>query len=354
MRRPNKPRLLTYTIYRQPYTSLRLPTTLAALRLRVYDSAMRGTRLPTTLLAAAAISALWPAGARAQMPVPPIPRRCQPRSRSVQSPKITVARVDFSGPSHPPDLTHDQMLQLISRHAARPEEERYFPMWQVVRGAWQDEGYLHAVVQAKRQLVDSGPDWRKLAYQIQVDPGPRYRLGLIEIDSADAGHQLLFSVMQLRSLVPLGDGQIFDMVKLREGMQAIQTLYARHGYIDETVSPETIVHDSTDTINLRLVVDQGKQFRIAQVQAPGLDPSLLPTLQSKLKRGSVFNPDVIREFYQDEATDIVSGASPSDLQVRRNEKAGTVDLLLDFRACPLKSGANGSLSGAGSGTGPSH
>lgn len=309
---------------------------------------MRGTRLPAMILAAAAMSAAFAGLGRAQSLIPQVPRRCASHPAEPLGPKILVQGVTFSGPSNPPGLTRDQMVDLIRSNAASASNPVHEPIWQVVRDAWQAEGYLRAVISADAKVIASGSGWKKLAYHVRTDPGPQYRVGLIRIESAVPHGKLAFSVLRLRGLVTLGGGQVFDRDRLIQGIRSIEAVYAREGYIDATVTPEVALNNQKDTANLSLVIDQGKQFRIDQVQAPGLDPSLEPMLHAKLKKGSVFDPDVIREFYRDEATALVRGASPADVQVRRNEKAGSVDLLLDFRACPQ----NASRTGAGGSAGP--
>jgi outer membrane protein assembly factor BamA len=59
----------------------------------------------------------------------------------------------------------------------------------------------------------------------------------VQFRSADPDVPLAFPPEQLRKMVPLRDGGIFDVSKLREGFDALKKLYDSSGWMDFTPAP---------------------------------------------------------------------------------------------------------------------
>jgi outer membrane protein assembly factor BamA len=86
----------------------------------------------------------------------------------------------------------------------------------------------------------------------------------MQFRSADPDLPLVFSTAQLRKQVPMRNGDIFDVYKLREGFDALKKLYASSGWIDFTPTPDFDIDDAAKQINLTLELDQEKQYRVGR------------------------------------------------------------------------------------------
>ena len=125
------------------------------------------------------------------------------------------------------------------------------------------------------------------------------------------------------------EGDVFNVIKIRESLDAMKRRYGENGYINFVATPNTEVDDSTRRISLIFELDQGKQFRIATVDVHGLDPGREATLLSKLHPGDFFRNSVVA----DAVLSLAPGLSDEDLQksfsLRKNEKSGTVTITVD-------------------------
>ncbi|MDE3135801.1 MAG: hypothetical protein KGL59_04470 [Acidobacteriota bacterium] len=211
-----------------------------------------------------------------------------------------------------------------------------------MRDAWQDSGYFRAVPTIKARATGAGAGHVTLT--IHVDPGPRYRLSNIQIQTTDPGGKLVFAEETLRSLIPLNYGETMNAGKIREGLRAIEKYYGTRGYIDMTATPGFHIHAKNDTISIYVFVDQRKQYHVGRMTILGLDPSLESLLKTKLAPGDIFNWDHVLDFYQSQQSVLPPHASPEDDQVYRVPKTDKVDVWLDFRACPAQSQAKSPLS----------
>jgi outer membrane protein assembly factor BamA len=87
-------------------------------------------------------------------------------------------------------------------------------------------------------------------------------------------------------------------------------------------------------ISLILELDEGRQFRIRKREVQGLDPQTESRLKWRIQPGDVFNNELFEEFFVDNKDILPSGASPTNAELRKNEKFGTVDVLFRFPICP--------------------
>jgi len=143
-----------------------------------------------------------------------------------------------------------------------------------------------------------------------------------------------FPPQELRKLVPLEDGEIFDVSKIRKGLDALRNFYASKGYIDFTPNPSTDIDTPRHRISLTFELDEQKQFLIEKVEIFGLKPALERDLRSKVKLREPMNWSLVIEFFRANKSVLPPEVSPANVRVDRDLKNGTVELLFDFRPCP--------------------
>lgn len=168
-------------------------------------------------------------------------------------------------------------------------------------------------------------------YQIVVDAetGPQYRLGELVFRNASVAKQ-----DELRALIPLKRGDLFNVVKIREGLEEIGRFYGRLGYIDATPEPETFMDEEHQVIAIVILLDEGIQYRTGKIEILGLDPQSQTHLQSRLKVGDVFNKATFEESLEEVKPSWPDSASPDRFAtINRNMTQATVEIILDFRPC---------------------
>jgi outer membrane protein assembly factor BamA len=79
-----------------------------------------------------------------------------------------------------------------------------------------------------------------------------------------------FSPGELRTLIPLQEGEIFNISKIRAGIEALNERCAANGFLDFTAVPNTEINNKLQRISLTLRLDEEKH-RIGVVRVIGLD-----------------------------------------------------------------------------------
>ena len=132
-----------------------------------------------------------------------------------------------------------------------------------ILGTLQSHGYSKALVEPTSFLVRAEFRERFYALQFRIVSGPQFQLGEIRFRNAE-----VFSSTELREVFPLRKGDMFDISKIREGLESISRLYFRKGYADVVAGPETT--EDKRTVDVLIRIDEGMQYRIRGVDVLGL------------------------------------------------------------------------------------
>lgn len=288
-------------------------------------------------------------------------------------PKVIVDDVFFDGPTSLPASIREQLIADLKEHAALSSRSEWLEEWNevAVRGAWQDQGFFKITSTAKAQIVSSDAREQHVSVTVHVDEGTQYRLkdirftkssdgwlaqnddnGASEDETArngkpslrkkvalDDAEQLgfgepIFPPEELRRRVPLVDGGLFSTSQIREGLDALKELYGSYGYINLVAVPITEFDDRSGMISLILELDEGKPFQIRSVEVQGLNPQTRENLKWRLQPGDIFNYELFKDFFTDNKDILPSDASPSNAELHKDEKNGTVDVRFVFPSCP--------------------
>ena len=282
---------------------------------------------------------LYPASLRAQVNQPPSPcSSSSPKSDSAPAqpggdhPKVVIDEVRFDGPIHLPDSVVNAAIAEANDAELDATSETWANQFAEagIRAAWQDRGYFKVTVKPG-EVESLGGDSHEQHFRVivHIDEGLQYHLGDLTFADAKA-----FSPGELRDVIPLREGEIFDISKIRGGIEALTKTYAAIGFIDFTAVPRTEIDDKLQRISLTLELDEQKQYRIEDVNVIGLDQTLEGVLRSQLVPGEVFNPAVIDDFVKQNRSSLPVNLRQEDyLQAKRDTRLGIVDLSFDFRGC---------------------
>jgi outer membrane protein assembly factor BamA len=203
----------------------------------------------------------------------------------------------------------------------------------VLRGGLQNQGYFKAEAIAEAKVVSSSPVLQHVVLHTRVRGGPRYTLSGVRFHALCPDEHIAFSPEELRPLVPLHDGDVFSVAKVREGLEALSRYYGSHGYIDFVGVPETEIDEMHQQIALAFSLQEGTQFRLGNIEIVGLNSMLEDELRSKVRPGDILNIQLIKDFYREHKSELPEEVLPEDAAFLRHLKERTADAFFDFRSC---------------------
>jgi hypothetical protein len=264
--------------------------------------------------------------------------KIKPREpKPLPSPRVVIASVQYVLKTQIPASVRDRINWSIKspRLYDDPELSWLKEMEEVgMRGALQDSGYFKAEVKANARLIDGNERRRRYALTLYIDAGWLYKLGDVRFERVDGNKILSFSVGELRKQVQMKRGEVFNVSKIRDGIEEISGLYATEGYIDMTMEPEIQNDDDGGPIDLILKVNEEKQYHLGKVEFLGLSGESQNQLTPKLRPGEVFNKEIVDEILESNKALVPLDASRKDVSLFRNVEEGTVDIRFDFYRCP--------------------
>lgn len=258
-----------------------------------------------------------------------------------EGPKVVIDDVTFDGPIHAPISVVDDAIEEAKHLDFDANSIGWINEFAEVsiRGRWQNHGYFRAKASATAERLDADSNKQHFRVIVHLDEVLQYHLGVLTFSDSNPFPRAdlnPFSLTELRELIPLREGEIFDVSKIRAGIGALTKKYDAMGFIDFTAVPETQIDDNLQRISLNLSLDKQKQYRVRDFSVVGLDPSLEARLRSKLLTTDFFDPTAIDEFVKQNRSSLARDLSERHyLHEVRNTRLGTVDLSFDFR--PLNS-----------------
>jgi hypothetical protein len=235
------------------------------------------------------------------------------------------------------DISTDVWLSIVTSIKQRDWEA--YPRWVDdlkeidVVNTLQDRGYVHAEATVEASNIIGDPSQQHVGLTVQVEAGPQYKISSVAFRPADPHDALLLSDAELRSLVPVQDGEPFSSSKLKLAFEQLRKAYVAEGYVDFVPSPIMKFDNANHQIALILELDQGTQYEIGNITVRGLGPALESELRLKLRSGDVMDPQLIDDFYDSHQSVLPADATPADIEMDKNVRAKIVDLVFDFRSC---------------------
>src|SRR3984893_632640 len=214
-----------------------------------------------------------------------------------------------------------------------------------IRGLYQDHGYFKVLVKdpiRKTQDVNKGGipgPWpmvgakhgKETNITIPIEEGELYHMGKLSFRSSDPDQGLVFKPDVLGRVFPLKQGDILSAEKIRKGLETYKKLYGEYGYIDFTATPFTEVDDTKRVVDIRMEFDQQKQFYVRRIEFVGNTTTRDKVIRRELliTEGALFNnrwwEASILRLNQLNYFDPIK---PDNAEIKRNTKAGTVDIKL--------------------------
>ncbi|MFY9803829.1 MAG: outer membrane protein assembly factor BamA [Candidatus Acidiferrales bacterium] len=232
-----------------------------------------------------------------------------------------------------------------------------------VRGIYQDHGYFKVnvsdpVVKISDDVRSGIPGpWpvigskngKRADITITIDEGEQYRMGKLNFRSADPDQGLVFKPEFLAGVFPLKPGDIFAADKIRKALDNYKKLYGGYGYIDFVATPLTDIDDTKKLVNLTMEFDQQKQFFVRRIEFSGNTTTRDKVIRRELllDEGQVFdNRRWELSLLRLNQLNYFDTIKPENAELKRNVKAGTVDIKLKLKEKGKQSiSFNGGVSG---------
>ncbi|MEZ4239543.1 MAG: outer membrane protein assembly factor BamA [Myxococcota bacterium] len=245
--------------------------------------------------------------------------------------KVVVQRVEFTGNEHVPASKIRRFLQI---------KEAGFLPWlfntgtfkraeleadqQTVSAVFLEEGFLD--VRVEPPTVYLSPDKRYIFVHYDIEEGPQYTLGSIDVsgdfDASEgltreaalqivAGRQVADiqedqwreaegkgkRLLDIETKGPaLRTGEVFKYSLMRQVLSNLEALYQDQGYAFVNVVPDIRPDPETRTANLTFAVDKGDKVRIGRINITGNDPTFDKVVRREIQidegqiyRGSLIN-----------------------------------------------------------------
>ncbi len=214
-----------------------------------------------------------------------------------------------------------------------------------IRGLYRDHGYFKATVgdpilntHDEDRSGIKGP-WpvlgskhgKRVDITIPIEEGEQYRMGALKFRSSDPEVGLVFKSEILAKVFPIKEGEIFSAEKIRKALDNYKKLYGEYGYIDFVAEPLTDIDDKKKVVNLTMEFDQQKQFFVRRIEFSGNTTTRDKVIRREilLDEGQVYNNRLwelsILRLNQLGYFDVIK---PENAELKRNVKAGTVDIKL--------------------------
>jgi len=160
---------------------------------------------------------------------------------------------------------------------------------------------------------------------VPVEEGSAYKLGKFEWVGNQAVEQAT-----MQDLLGMKAGAMANGDKIEKGVNTIKTAYLNQGYLDLKLEIKTDFDDSVGTANYRILVMEGKTYRMGEVVIANASENEQKRIRGKwpLAPGAVFNFGAVREFAKKLSED--RSARMPRVNLRLDHAKQTADVLFTF------------------------
>ena len=236
-----------------------------------------------------------------------------------------------------------------------------------IRGLYQDNGYFKVLVKDPilENIDTTGWRWgvpvalgrtngKAVNITIPIEEGEKYAMGTLRIASSDPDKALSLKADALKAAFPLKQGDVFSTAKIRKALEDYTKIYGQYGFIDFVPTPETDIDEAAKKIDVTMKFDEGKQYYVRRIDFSGNTTTRDKVIRRQLliDEGQLFNKRAWElSVLRINQLDYFDKLDPDKaVEIKRNQKQGTVDLLLKLKEKGKQSiGLQGGVSGLAGG-----
>ncbi len=245
------------------------------------------------------------------------PKRVPPNSVMLtfninEGPKVKVGKIGFEGNQ----VLSDRALRRAMKHlkpigipkslilenifSRTYDQSKLAEDLELVRGKYQDRGYFTALVlEPNLNMRDVGGGFhipvfypnkpgKRVDLTIPVQEGEQYRLGKLTFTGVKFFRQ---PDALMRPMFQMKDGDIFNVSKVRKGLENLRKLYGEFGFINMVSSPDTDLDRDKKLVSLAINIEEDKQFFVRRIEFTGNTTTRDKVIRRELllDEGDMFN-----------------------------------------------------------------
>ncbi len=185
------------------------------------------------------------------------------RFQVAEGQKVRIERVEFTGATAFPDAKLRKKMKTKAhgflgggeiKSENETEDREKLEMWYRSRG-YRDMRYVGQTLKP-----GSRPD--RLVLSVEVDEGPRYRLGDVRWE----GNKIVSSA-DLQKMWPKAKNDLYDLSRIEKAQGLAYAEYAERGYLYLSVEPRETVRDSV--VDLTYAITEGQPSHVRFIEIKG-------------------------------------------------------------------------------------
>jgi len=151
-----------------------------------------------------------------------------------EGPKVVIDDVTFDDPIHEPISVVDDAIEEANHLEFDANSSGWINEFAEVsiKERWQNDGYFRAKASATAERLGGDSNTQHFHVIVHLDEGLQYHLGALTFSDSNPFPRAdvnPFSLTELRELIPLREGEIFDISKIRAGIEALTKKIPRDG-----------------------------------------------------------------------------------------------------------------------------
>lgn len=188
-----------------------------------------------------------------------------------EGPKVRIGKIEFDGNKVFSDGKLRKRMKNTKEHSMISwitrkddyEKEKFEKDMDRVREIYFNNGYINAKLDEPKIELYGGSK-KRMKMTIPVEEGKQYKTGDITFEG-----NKVFTTAQLRPLLELQKGKVFNRSVLKKGMEDIQKLYGDQGYIYASLGPVYNPKEAEGIIDIPIQVEENGQFFINRIEFTG-------------------------------------------------------------------------------------
>jgi outer membrane protein insertion porin family len=158
---------------------------------------------------------------------------------------------------------------------------------------YQTRGFLRVEISEPDVRVD--PNAKGIFVTIAIKEQDQYRVGRVRVEGDD-----LFSAAELKGLMKLQEGEIFDRSQLANDVLRITDRYTERGYAFADVVPLTNIDQEKWLVNIGVQIDRGPQVRVGRILIVGNEITRDKVIRREIRlyEGDLFDSSKLRRSRQ--------------------------------------------------------
>jgi outer membrane protein insertion porin family len=239
----------------------------------------------------------------------------------------SVAEVHFSGNQEVAQVTLQGAIVGVAIGSQYTEENFRQLLDTSVRPVYEKIGKIR--VTFPKLTTEPAKDVDGLVVNVEVNEGPTYKLGAVNIIGQRAGDQALLKEGGFKI------DDVANFAEIKEGVDRIDAMLRNAGYMRVQTDAERKIDDKKHTVDLNIKIEPGPQFQFGILTIDGLDIETEPQVRKMwaLKSGQPYKADYPYYFLRRiEGDGVFENLGKTRTALHIDDETRKVDVTLFFSA----------------------